>query len=57
MLSLLLDLCHKDGKTVIRVTHNADIAKCADRVIRMKNGKIREVVVNEHPADIKEVEW
>ena len=57
VLSLLLDLCHKDGKTVIIVTHNADIAKCADRVIRMKNGKIREVVVNEHPADIKEVEW
>ena len=56
VLSLLLDLCHKDGKTVIIVTHNADIAKCADRVIRMKNGKIREVVVNEHPADIKEVE-
>ena len=57
VLSLLLDLCHKDGKTVIIVTHNADIAKCADRVIRMKNGKIREVVVNEHPSDIKEVEW
>lgn len=57
VLSLLLDLCHKDGKTVIIVTHNADIAKCADRVIRMKNGKIREIVVNEHPADIKEVEW
>ncbi len=57
VLSLLLDLCHKDGKTVIIVTHNADIAKCADKVIRMKNGKIREITVNEHPADIKEVEW
>ncbi len=57
VLSLLLELCHKDGKTVIIVTHNADIAKCADKVIRMKNGKIREIVHNEHPADIKEVEW
>ena len=57
VLELLQELCRKEKKTVILVTHNADIAKCADRVIRMKNGKIREIRTNEHPLPVKEVEW
>ena len=42
---------------VVIVTHNADIAKCADKVIRMKNGKISEIVINENPLPVREVEW
>lgn len=57
VLELLSDLCRKQGKTVILVTHNADIAQCADKVIRMKNGKIREIRMNESPKAIREVEW
>ena len=57
VLELLSDLSRKQGKTVILVTHNADIAKCADKVIRMKNGKIREIRINESPVPIREVEW
>lgn len=57
VLELLQELCRKEKKTVILVTHNADIAKCADRVIRMKNGKIREIRTNDHPLPVKEVEW
>lgn len=57
VLELLQNLCRAEGKTVILVTHNADIAKCADKVIRMKNGKIREIITNEHPLPVKEVEW
>lgn len=57
VLELLQKLCREDGKTVILVTHNSDIAKCADKVIRMKNGKIREVVTNDNPLSVKEVEW
>lgn len=57
VLDLLQQLCRKEGKTVILVTHNADIAKCADKVIRMKNGKIREIAENDHPLSVKEVEW
>ena len=54
----LLQKQSRDGKnTVILVTHNADIAQCADKVIRMKNGKIREVITNEHPLAVEEVEW
>ena len=57
VLQLLSDLSRKQGKTVILVTHNADIARCADKVIRMKNGKIREIRINESPVSIQEVEW
>lgn len=57
VLELLQKLCRERGKTVILVTHNADIAKCADKVIRMKNGKIKEIQRNEHPVSVREVEW
>ena len=57
VLERLVDLCKSEKKTVILVTHNAEIAKCADKVIRMKNGKIREIYENAHPCLVREVEW
>ena len=57
VLKLLIGMSHNEGSTVIIVTHNADIAKCADKVIRMKNGKIREIKINENPAEVEEVDW
>lgn len=57
VLELLQKLCKEEKRTVILVTHNADIAKCADKVIRMKNGKIREIYKNENPLAVGEVEW
>ena len=52
----LLRECTKDN-TVVIVTHNALIADVADRVIRLKNGKIIENVVNAQPKNINEVNW
>ena len=43
--------------TVVVVTHNMAIAPMADRVIRMKNSKVREMVLNKHPVDIDQIEW
>ncbi len=57
VLELLQKMCRELHNTVILVTHNADIAKCADKVIRMKNGRIKEIAVNEHPFPIREVSW
>lgn len=57
VLELLWDMSKKNHNTVILVTHNADIAQCADKVIRMKNGKIREITINENPVPVKEVTW
>lgn len=52
----LLKECTKDN-TVVIVTHNSLIADVADRVIRIKNGKIIENKVNENPKSIEEVNW
>lgn len=47
----------KEGATLIMVTHNEEIAKMADRVIRMKDGKVIEIQKNEKPCDAKDLEW
>lgn len=57
VLELLQRLCREEKKTVIIVTHNSDIARCADKVIRMKNGKVKAITLNENPLDVKEVDW
>lgn len=57
VLELLHKMCREKNKTVIIVTHNAAFADCADKVIRMRNGKIREIRINETPVPISEVSW
>lgn len=57
ILSLLHKMSRDYGKTVIVVTHNAMIAPAADKVIRLKDGKIADVQVNEQPISMKEVAW
>lgn len=57
ILELLQSLSQEKNHTVVLVTHNAEIAKCADLVIYMKNGKISEMIRNEQPINAREVDW
>lgn len=57
ILKLLQDTCRRQGMTVIVITHNSAIAPMADRLIRIKNGKVSECVKNEHPVDVETIEW
>lgn len=57
ILILIQNMCREKGKTTIMVTHNSNIAKCADKVIRMRNGKIVEILENAEPVNAKEVEF
>ena len=57
VLKLLLSMARSYNKTIIIVTHNQNIAKMADVVVRVKNGKIKSVEQQEHPLSADEVDW
>ena len=57
VLKLLLSMAREYGKTIVIVTHNQNIAKMADTVIHVKNGKIREIIEQDNPMNVDEVEW
>jgi len=47
----------KGGTTMVMVTHNEEITRMADRVVRMRNGRMHEVTVNRHPAHATDLVW
>ena len=57
ILKLLQDMCRERGMTVIVITHNSAIAPMADRVIKIKNGKVSSMQMNEHPVSVETIEW
>lgn len=57
ILKLLQDMCREKGMTVIVITHNSALAPMADRVIRIKNGKVSQMYENETPLPVEEIEW
>lgn len=57
ILNLLQDMSNYQNTTVIIVTHNAILAEAADKVIRIKNGQIESIVVNENPKSVVDLEW
>lgn len=59
VLKLLKRQCDSNNgeNTVVIVTHNSLIAEVADRVIRLKNGKVESNEVNKNPKNIEEVNW
>ena len=57
ILKLLQDTCRKKGMTVIVITHNTAITPMADRVIKIKNGRVKSSVINEHPVSVETIEW
>lgn len=57
ILKLLQDTCHNTGMTVIVITHNLALTAIADKVIRMRNGKVIEITTNAQPLPVEELEW
>ena len=50
-------MCRQKGMTVIVITHNTAITPMADRVIRIKNGRVSEMSLNAQPMLVQEIEW
>lgn len=57
ILKLLEDTCRKEKMTVIIITHNSAIAPMADKVIRFRSGGVEQVIVNEKPVPVDQIEW
>lgn len=57
ILSLLQRSCRERGTTVVIITHNQALCSMADRVIRVKNGKIKSCECNPSPTPIEQIEW
>ena len=57
VLSVIEEIVKNQGATVMMVTHNAEIAKMADRVVKLRNGKIASIKRNLHPLHAEELVW
>ena len=57
ILKLLQDTCKKYNMTVIIITHNLALAPMGDKVIKVKNGLIESVTINENPMPVERIEW
>lgn len=57
ILNLLQSMSNNQNTTVIIVTHNAILAEAADKVIRIKNGQIESITINDNPKKVTDLEW
>ena len=57
ILKLLQDTCRKMGMTVVVITHNLAITPMGDKVIKVRNGKIDSITLNENPTPVERIEW
>jgi putative ABC transport system ATP-binding protein len=57
VLKLLQECSRKNGMTVVIITHNSALTAMADRVIKVKSGKIASVKLNENVVPVEDIEW
>ncbi len=57
ILKLLQDTCRESGMTVVIITHNSALTAMANRVVKIKNGTVASVSINENPESIENIEW
>ena len=57
VLQVIEDIVKNKGTTVMMVTHNVEIAKMADRVVKVRNGRIASIKKNLNPLHAEELVW
>ena len=57
VLQLLQDTCRQEGMTVIIITHNSALSPMADKIVKIKNGRVSSFRSNDSPTPIQEIEW
>lgn len=57
ILKLLQEACKKSGMTVVIITHNSALTAMADRVVKIKNGTVDSVKLNDNVIPVEQIEW
>ena len=57
ILKILQDTCREKNVTVVVITHNTAITPMADRVVKIKSGKVESIVDNPLPTPVEDIEW
>ncbi len=57
VLKVLQDMSNERKMTVVMITHNSALAAMGQKVIKVRSGKIEEVIINEHPMSIEDIEY
>ncbi len=57
ILRLLQETSKRTGMTVVIITHNSALTAMADRVVRVKNGTVASITMNEDPMPVEQIEW
>lgn len=57
ILKLLQDTCKEKNMTVIVITHNSALTSMADKIVKIKNGQIDKILINENPTPVEQIEW
>ena len=57
VLKVLQNMCFEERMTIVIVTHNSALADMANKVIRVKSGKVESITINEKPMDIEDIEY
>ena len=57
ILKLLQDTCRERGVSVIVITHNLALTAMGDKVIKVRNGLIESIEINEHPLPVERIEY
>jgi putative ABC transport system ATP-binding protein len=57
ILKLLQDTCKEKNMTVIVITHNSALTPMADKIVKIKNGQVDKILINENPAPVEQIEW
>ena len=57
VLSVMREVNRKEGITFVLVTHNAVIAKMADKVVKFRDGRVVEIISNKSPVEPEELDW
>ena len=57
VLKVLQEMCFEGGMTVVMITHNAALAKMANKVIHVKSGKVIKQVINKRPTSVEKINY